>query len=323
MKLRIYLLVCLILISGSFAHAAYEFDPTDIGVGARPLGMGKAFVGLSDDGSAIFVNPAGLYSKDNVRLTSMAGNLMEEIPYTVIGVSFRALEGNIGIGYVGLTTSGIEGAVLVGNTPEATGEEASYNNSTLVLNYATDANRVPLLQGVQLFRDINLRVAAGLKLISEGFQGGGDAFDATGSGYDLDLASIFDITEDISGGLVMKNIIPGDNIRWKNSGNELPMVISPGVIWKLSDLNLNLGLDGELIESRGFYWHVGSEWWPVEFAALRAGIDQKPSAGKVTNNFSLGLGTRYEGFTFDYAYHTYEDVADFTTHYFSIGFIGE
>lgn len=299
------------------SFAVYEFDPTSVGVGARPLGMGKAFVGLSDDGNAVFTNFAGLVAND-YRLTSMAGNLMSDIPYTVIGGSFKAGVGNVGLGLVRVSTSGILGMSLIGDTPEATGENAEYTNNTFVVNYSAPGSVVPLISSIPVK---NLKVGAGLKLISEGFSGSSD-FDEAGTGFDVDLAAMFDIAQDISGGLVAKNIIPGNNITWKDSASELPMTITPGVNAKIKEWNLNLGVDAELLEAKGLYWHLGGEWWPVEYAAVRLGIDQAPSGDETTNNMSAGIGTKYKGFTFDYAYHTYEDVGDFTTHYFSIGYVG-
>jgi len=50
------LLICLFTYSGQFAQA--DFD--DTGVGARPMGMGGAFVGLADNVYALYYNPAGL-----------------------------------------------------------------------------------------------------------------------------------------------------------------------------------------------------------------------------------------------------------------------
>jgi len=35
-------------------------DPMSIGVGARSLGMGRAYVAVAEGGEAVFVNPAGL-----------------------------------------------------------------------------------------------------------------------------------------------------------------------------------------------------------------------------------------------------------------------
>src|SRR5689334_21034223 len=42
-----------------------------IGVGARALGMGSAFVGLADDGTASYWNPAGLATLSERQVTAM------------------------------------------------------------------------------------------------------------------------------------------------------------------------------------------------------------------------------------------------------------
>jgi hypothetical protein len=42
--------------------------------------------------------------------------------------------------------------------------------------------------------------------------------------------------------------------------------------------------------------------------------------GELSNNFTAGLGLKWGGFKFDYAYHEYSDLPDHTTHYFSLGY---
>jgi len=67
-------------------------------------------------------------------------------------------------------------------------------------------------------------------------------------------------------------------------------------------------------------FHAGAEWSPIKFLKVRAGLDQAASAGSSATNLSGGLGIVVRGFTFDYAYHGYSDLSEFTTHYFSIGY---
>ena len=56
---------------------------------------------------------------------------------------------------------------------------------------------------------------------------------------------------------------------------------------------------------------------------MRFGLDQKPSAGGTLTNLAAGVGLGFKGFTFDYAYHTYAELSEFTTHFLSIGYMGE
>ena len=45
---------------GAQTVSRYGGDPLLVGAGARSLGMGGAFVALSDDATAVYWNPAGL-----------------------------------------------------------------------------------------------------------------------------------------------------------------------------------------------------------------------------------------------------------------------
>jgi hypothetical protein len=304
----IMLTVLILLIASGISMASQVLDPTDIGVGARPLGMGKAFTALSNDGSAIFTNPAGLAQNNSLKVISMAGNLMSEVPYTMVGASYPVLNGSIGIGYAGLGITGINETTLVSGTPEITGRQGNFTNSSLNLSYAQS------IQNISMFKDP--KVGATLKIISQGFSGG--SFEGGGgTGFDLDLGAKAKITEDMDAGLLIKNIIPGNNFK----SDEIPMVIQGGITKTFTNLNLLTALDAEY--NRTILFHAGAEWNPIQLIKLRAGLDQKPDAGSTITNLAAGLGIIFKGFTFDYAYHTYAGLSDFSTHYFSFGYVGE
>lgn len=59
-----------------------------LGMGARPLGMGGAFVALADDENAAFYNPAGLSWIDHIGLTSFFSRQFGVASYGAIGLSF-------------------------------------------------------------------------------------------------------------------------------------------------------------------------------------------------------------------------------------------
>src|SRR3989339_410138 len=219
---------------------AYAIDPTDIGVGARPLAMGKAYTAVADDGSAMFINPAGLSTSNSLKIVSMNGNLLSEIPYTMMGISQPMLGGNVAIGYVGLGVAGIQESTLSGITPE--------------------------------------------------------------------------INDNMAIGCTVKNLIPGNNM----NSDEFPMSTTIGIANKFNKIDLLTAVDLEISEM--LLLHLGVEWKPMKFLSIRAGLDQQPSAGEVATNFSTGLGFDIKGFMFDYAYHTYADLSELTTHYFSIGY---
>ena len=292
-------------------------DPTDIGVGARPLGMGKAYTAIANDGSAVFTNPAGLAQINALSVISMAGNLESEVPYTMVGGSYPVLNGTVGIGYVGLGVSGIKEAVLVGITPEVTGNEGNFANSSLNISYAGNMGNIPYLNKIStgIFKDTKL--GATLKLVSQGFSNSPSMEGGGGSGFDVDLGALCSVSEDTTAGLTIKNIVPGNNLK----SDELAMDITAGVARRFSQWNLLAAADAEM--ARSFLLHVGCEWNPIEMIKLRLGLDQKPNAGSTSTNLAAGLGVTFRGFTFDYAYHTFTDLNEFATHFFSIGYVGE
>ena len=89
-------------------------------------------------------------------------------------------------------------------------------------------------------------------------------------------------------------------------------------------------MPGEISRAQSAAGVAGSGLYPNVFEralALRAGVDQKPTATTagpgVESDLTIGVGIKIGGFTFDYAYHTYAGLSDFSTHYFSIGYVGE
>ena len=80
-----------ILSLNSFLYAAFE----EIGAGARPLAMGSAFTGISNDPHAIYYNPAGLVQIRQSQMTAGYGRLY-------LGLEDKS---NLGSGFVGAAQS--------------------------------------------------------------------------------------------------------------------------------------------------------------------------------------------------------------------------
>lgn len=75
-KICLFLLVLMILISERFVYANSEgggesWSFLTIGVGAKAIGMGEAFVSVADDATATYWNPAGLAFLDDPEITAM------------------------------------------------------------------------------------------------------------------------------------------------------------------------------------------------------------------------------------------------------------
>jgi hypothetical protein len=299
---------------GISAQASQVIDPTDVGVGARPLGMGRSFSAVADDGSAVFINPAGL---SGINAMSMSGNMMGEAGYTVFGGSYPVGPGTLGVGYVGIGASGINETNLVNGTPEVTGNSGSFTNSSINLSYGSEMKDIPFLSNFNIGNLTNTRLGATLKMVNMGFSGLASAEGKGGSGIDMDLGFIANVDDDTKAALTIKNLIPGNNF----GGDELPMRTVLGLSKNYPNTNLLTTIDLEY--NRSLLMNFGVEWSPAQMLRVRAGLDQEPNAGSILSNFTAGLGLIFKGFTFDYAYHTYAEIADMSTHFFSIGYRGE
>ncbi len=294
--------------------------------------MGKAFVGLSDDGNGLFINPAGLAGIKSLKLTSMYTTLFTDVTYIVAGGAYPTPIGPIGLGIINVSTGSIPITTLTGGVPVQTGT-AEYASRVVMLSYAKDLGDHFDLPFVK-----DTSVGASIKYFTQGFSGSATV-DSTGSGFDLDLGLQYRALPWLTAGLAVQNALPasmGGVFKWSGvsqAEESIPSLTKVGANarligeteapWTFGEQMLNVGLDLDmaLLRSRPAVAHLGVEYWPFKMLALRAGIDQKPAA-TIQNNLAAGIGLKYGGFTFDYAYHQLGDVAENVYHLFSIGYVG-
>ena len=69
----VFLLALVLAVSGTIFANGFNLN----GVGAKAIGMGGAFIGMADDFSAVYWNPAGLTQLDRPTLTLFQMNLLE------------------------------------------------------------------------------------------------------------------------------------------------------------------------------------------------------------------------------------------------------
>lgn len=108
MKSKI-ILTLLLLISISVSLIAQELSGVpaafvDVGFGARPLGMGGAFVGLANDVHSVVWNPAGLAKTEGREATFAVQNHYKLIKYNFLGYSMPFKSGVEGLGFAFIYT---------------------------------------------------------------------------------------------------------------------------------------------------------------------------------------------------------------------------
>ncbi|MFA4843331.1 MAG: S-layer homology domain-containing protein [Candidatus Margulisiibacteriota bacterium] len=318
------------------AQTRVATDPSRIGVGARILGMGKSFIGLSDDVSGMFITPASLSSIKNFQATTMSGRFINEFDYMNLAAAAPTKFGNIGLGLAGSnisflgftsTTEVLDGTRLIPSTTE--GSTYGFNNRVYLLSWS--AGLGGLLEKLSLGASYKFFM---VDLSGPGIVGG------RAKGNELDFGLNFKPSASVSTGLVVQNALPaawGGKIRYDNGNEEtFPSILKVGLSLKLlgedgfrkignNELSFNLDEDiSPLRPSLPALTHTGLEWSPLPVIDLRVGIDQETvgtgtgSQLEASNNLTAGVGLYFGEFRFDYAYHQYSQLSENTTNYFSI-----
>ncbi|MBU0687425.1 MAG: PorV/PorQ family protein [Candidatus Margulisbacteria bacterium] len=317
-------LIVLVAMAGSAVADSAIADPLSIAVGARPLGMGKAYVGIAEDAETLFINPAGLGTIKSAKLTSMYTSLMGDVNYMMVGGIYPLEDGAVGLG---LATAGVADIPLYDNTGASLGS-GTWSESVFLASYGTDMSKFG--------GNEDIKIGASLKYYSSGGTGTSTVAAGAGSGFDIDLGVLYQAKPWLTVGAALQNVFPGGAVARKTGQSDLiESVYKVGakvnVMGNASEslnpsdnkliLSADLDLNGQ--SGLGTGTHIGAEFWPVDALALRCGMDSDPSAAGVNSNITAGLGVRYGGMEFNYAYHPYSSIAEDTTHFFSIGYVGE
>jgi len=263
----------------------------------------------------------------------MYASLLGEINYTLLGVAYQLSTEAIGIGYV---RADIGDSQIISYRDPATGRiiptdegAIGYLSSVAILSYG---GRISRFIKHESLKDVN--VGASVKIFNQELKGG--SYEALASGLDLDIGAQWQYKPWLRFAFFGQNVLPyssGGVLRWTSGIEEtIPSVWKLGVgakvigwdaPWEYYDHEVFVDFDVELSPyDRPGLNHIGLEWWPVEYVALRLGIDQDAvSTGDgigVDNNLTAGVGLFYKGFEFDYAFHQFGSVQENNTHYFSM-----
>ena len=90
------------LLRAQSAEDAYRFSSTGFGIGARAEGMGGAYIGVADDYSATFWNPAGLAQMRRLEFTGGIVNNNYSNSASFLGTSSSASNSSTGLDDLGL-----------------------------------------------------------------------------------------------------------------------------------------------------------------------------------------------------------------------------
>jgi hypothetical protein len=263
------------------------------GAGARSLSMGKTFVGIADDASTIYWNPAGLATLQKPEITALYASLYEQTGYSfAAGVvplkpatSDQRL-GTVGFALVNLSSRGFQ---LRDEYNYELGE-GGVSETAAILSYGI---KIPFAVG-----GWPLAVGANIKIVNQNIDSKSD------SSYGVDLGALTNYKK-LTIGLSVQNLI-APKLTLMEDTDKYPLAATVGFSYRFFNNNLLTAIDLNKTENRQMKVHLGAEYTLMKMLALRAGIDET----EVTS----GVGFTWNNYALDYAfaYHDawkgYEDL---------------
>lgn len=312
-------------------------DILEIGMSARPLGMGRAFAAFSDSVDSVFMNPAGLTKVTNTNFSTMFSTLLQDVNYSVLAGAWPQKDrgGVLGAGAVVTTTPGIQQT-----NPDGTfGPVTDARTNLFFLSYGMRLDEfhkiVPGLVPTALVPGGDLsKVELGgtFKYFSVDLGAAG----GTGTGLDMDLGVIYRYSPGITLGVNGRNVLPqsmGGKITYDTgSVDQLPAEIKAGAKVNLfglagealneGQLPIDIGIDVDVASGSRSVWHYGAEAWLSPALAVRMGMDQTLGATGLVQNLAAGIGYKAGDYELHYAFHPFNAIQENATHFFSINFLG-
>ncbi|HXF58459.1 MAG TPA: PorV/PorQ family protein [Candidatus Saccharimonadales bacterium] len=309
------------LLAPSPARATrYAGEFLRIGVGARALGMGSAFVGLADDGTASYWNPAGLATLTERQVTAMHAEQFGSI------VQYDFLSYVMPVGSAGKPRQAISVSLVrlgVDQIPDTRGLQIIDQNGNGKFDYPEDLlvvdesrfvfdsdNDAALL--FSYARDIRpgLSLGGNFKYIRQWL---GDSLRSNGFGIDLGLLYV---GRSFSLGATLRDATT-TRILWNTGTGEYiapSLRLGAAKTRSFKDrrhlltgaLDIQVGFSDERLSSQAhlggvtFEFHPGLEYWFDRRLALRAGFEAQ--------NFTAGAGLRYHRLGLDYAFLDHRDL---------------
>lgn len=257
-----------------------------IGVGPRPVAMGEAFVGLADDITALYWNPAGLSGVKELQFFISHHEWFQDIQDEFLFFGMPGFDGYLALGVVYSSNKGVE--------------IWDENNNPL--------GRVDLWSGIfTLGYGRNLKDKAALGMVLKTMI------------EDLYEQRLYDFGLDLGGKLILnKDIQIGGSIKNLGYKTVIPLEIKLGLVYQRVK-PLNLLLDLTLPSDNIIRANFGLEYNINPILTVRTGWRSGPydiSELGWLSGITTGFGIKYSGWYFDYAFVPYGKLG--LTHRFSL-----
>ena len=314
-KLMCFHIIFISIFLTSSAIAAFN----DIGVGARPLGLGGAFVALADDSNAANYNAAGLSYIEEIHIGATHAQRFNGL------VSYNTIGGIIPLGRIG--TLGANIGILAENSD-------IYREQTFRFSFGRTIIK-------QMGFGVNLKLFGTSFDEANEFVKENSYFSQTSSSaaVSLDLGILAKPFNSLSIGVSVENLVPADVSISETHTDSVPLNIRAGIAYKLESIaemsaqgaaisNLLKATVGTVeVTSRDgdIYTHGGVEMWVNKAIGVRGGFGIK-NGGNSATTISLGGSVKIPvggtALQLDYGYQLLTgDFHDSTTQRYSINLL--
>ncbi len=272
---RLLIITLLFSISSLKMNANTGANFLNFGAGARTMGMGRCGIGLSDDASAPYYNPAGLAQIKPQELLFMHSTLFmgTNLEYFAYALP-TAKSGTFAFSFVQARIGDIEGRDE-NNIPLG---EFGESETAGILSYSTNFSNL-------------LSFGINLKILQHSIS------HWSAVGQDLDIGFMFLPEEPFSLGLTIKNLLK-PSFTLISEKEQYPIRFDAGASWKTLDDKLILASDIGWHEDSKIQIKGGIEYTLNSLAVLRVGADN--------NYLSYGLGLNFpignKSMRIDYAF---------------------
>jgi hypothetical protein len=249
-----------------------------VGIGARAMGMGSAYVALADDPTALYWNPAGLAAAhEGIQVTAMHNEWIEDFRQEYAAATLPVGPGTFGASFTGFYTSQLERrddtGVLTGHF--------GYNDIAATFGYG-------------------MKVATGADAGLSGHYIREMIDDISASTVAFDVGGRYRLHETgLSLGAAVQNI--GGDAKFVAESFPLPLTVRAGAAYArpIAKLQGTGTLTTEYRKAKGEdgRFHIGGEYAYHDWLALRAGA----KFGYDNQDVSFGLGITRAKIRFDYA----------------------
>jgi len=266
-----------------------------IGAGARPAGMGEAFVSISDDANALYWNPAGLASSMNTEVMLSHNKWLSDIDFQSVScilpvnkLFFNNRE-SLGFSVLYLHMGGIDGYDI-----------DRFGNPLRINSFSVNDISVTGAYSVKISR--NFFTGANIKFVQEKLA----FFETNAYAFDFGLMFRKDFGGDVfKSGFCAQNI--GTDIRYLSEISPLPKNFKLGASYQAFNRRLLVGVEADKPADNAYQYAGGLEFYLHQALAVRMGYNTKYSN---VSGYSLGIGINISGINLDYAFIPYDIMGD-------------